>query len=117
MTKNKKQPSLKVGNDEQSGGVPQRNLGEHGTSLWHQIMSEYEITDAAGLQLLTQACLACERAERLRNQINRDGEVVRVRNGMLRAHPALQQELANRTFVVKTLQRLGLTDEPLHPSV
>src|SRR5262245_5911252 len=118
MSKKSKPPSLKVvSNEPQMGPHPSRNLGEHGTSLWNRITSEYAISDAAGIELLTQACLACERAERLRQEIDQDGEVIRPRNGMLRQHPALMQELACRTFVVRTLRQLGLDVEPLRPSV
>jgi len=53
---------------------------------------------------------------RLRREIERDGEVLRVR-GTVKDHPALKHELANRAFVVRTLARLGLNFEPVKPSV
>jgi hypothetical protein len=48
----------------------------------------------------------------LHEQIDRDGEVVRHRGGV-KEHPALKIELAARSFVVRTLQRLGLNYEPV----
>jgi hypothetical protein len=50
----------------------------------------------------------------LRDQIDRDGEVIRTKQG-LRDHPGLKHELANRSFVVRTLSRLGLDVEAIKP--
>jgi hypothetical protein len=78
-------------------------------------MSEYDIQDSGGLEMLTAACQALDRAEALREEIDRDGEVIRSR-GLIRDHPALKHELANRAFVVRTLAKLGLNFEPVRPS-
>src|SRR5258707_2932643 len=95
---------------------PPRNLGDPGLSLWNRITSEYQIEDCGGLEMLAQACQALDRAETLRSEIERDGEVLRLQ-GTVRDHPALKHELANRAFVVRTLVRLGLNFEPVKPSV
>src|SRR5260370_25636669 len=95
---------------------PPRSMGGHGQSLWNRVMAEYQIEDCGGLEMLAQACQALDRAEALRGEIERDGEVLRVR-GTVRDHPALKHELANRAFVVRTLARLGLNFEPVRPSV
>jgi hypothetical protein len=79
-------------------------------SLWHRITSAYNVADAGGIELLTLACQALDRAERLREQIDAEGEIVRTRNGA-REHPALRGELANRALVSKLLVRLGLDME------
>jgi hypothetical protein len=86
--------------------APSRTLGKHGRSLWDRVMIDYEISDIGGLEMLMQACAALDRAEALRIEIDRDGEVIRVR-GTVKDHPALKHELANRAFVVRTLARLG----------
>jgi Phage terminase, small subunit len=78
-------------------------------------MREYDIQDAGGIEMLAQACQALDRAESLREEIDRDGEVIRVR-GTIKDHPALRHELACRSFVVRTLSRLGLNFEPVRPS-
>ena len=96
--------------------APSRTLGNHGRSLWDRIMSEYDIQDSGGLEMLLQACAALDRAESLREQIDQDGEVIRLRS-MVRDHPALKHELANRAFVVRTLAKLGLNFEAIRPSV
>jgi hypothetical protein len=79
-------------------------------------MSEYQIEDCGGLEMLAQACQALDRAEGLRGEIERDGEVLRL-GDTIKDHPALKHELANRAFVVRTLVRLGLNFEPVKQSV
>jgi hypothetical protein len=41
---------------------PSRPLGDHGQSLWDRITAEYVVEDAAGIEFLTQACQAVDRA-------------------------------------------------------
>jgi hypothetical protein len=103
-------------NPAATASQPPRTLGDPGLSLWNRIMSEYRIEDCGGLEMLAQACQALDRAETLRSEIERDGEVLRLQ-GTVRDHPALKHELANRAFVVRTLVRLGLNFEPVKPSV
>jgi hypothetical protein len=112
-----KKPTLQVVGDPASPGVqPPRPLGEQGSSLWHRIQSEYDVRDAGGIELLVQACEALDRVGRVREQIDADGEVIRVR-GTVRAHPALRDEIAGRAFITRTLARLGLDVEPIRSSV
>jgi hypothetical protein len=77
-------------------------------------MVEYEVADAAGLEMLCSACAALDRAEACRATIDRDGEIIRSKAGP-REHPLLKHELAARSFVVRTLTRLGLNFEPIKP--
>ena len=117
MAKKPKPPLKLVGSDGASTGAePPRNIGPYGRKLWDQVMREYAIEDAGGIEMLAQACQALDRAEALREEIDQDGAVIRVR-GTIRDHPALKHELANRAFVVRTLSRLGLNFEPVRPSV
>jgi hypothetical protein len=54
-----------------------------------------------------------DRAEALRIEIDRDGEVIRLRS-TVKDHPALKHELANRAFVVRTLARpVGRPTQPI----
>jgi hypothetical protein len=94
--------------------TPPRPLGPHGTRLWDAVQRQYAITDVGGIELLTLACGALDRAEALRQCIDRDGEIISSRTGM-RAHPGIRDELCNRSFVAKTLQRLGLDLEVVKP--
>jgi hypothetical protein len=95
-----------------TGPHPPRTLGQFGLSLWQQVQSEYDVSDAAGSEMLAQACAALDRVEGLRSEINQDGEVLRKR-GRVTPHPALRVELASRQLIVRTLARLGLDFEPV----
>jgi hypothetical protein len=106
--------SLSVVNYPSSIPKPPANLGPAGATLWRSIMSEFDISDAGGLALLEQIASAYDRAERLRIEIDRDGEIVHTRTGM-REHPGLRAELASRSFVVRSLQRLGINLEAVRP--
>jgi hypothetical protein len=90
---------------------PPRPLGKHGMALWRSIMDEYGISDSAGIELLCQACQGLDRAEACREQIDEVGEVGIVNGVAVKEHPLLKIELANRAFVVRTLERLGLNSE------
>jgi hypothetical protein len=92
---------------------PPGKLGAVGLSLWNDIVSTYEFADRASYETLFQACAAADRAAKLRDLIDRDGEVIRTKTTGLKDHPALRHEIACRSFVVRTLARLGLDLEPL----
>jgi hypothetical protein len=110
-----RKPTLTVVEPAPTGVQPPRKLGDHGRALWDRIMAAYDIDDEGGREMLAQACAALDRVEALREQIDRDGPIVKVR-GAVREHPALKAELAGRAFVVRTLHRLGLDVEPVRPS-
>ena len=110
----KKPPPKLVKPSPVTGPAPSRSLGNHGRSLWDRVQTEYDIQDSGGLEMLLQACAALDRAESLRLEIDRDGEVIRTR-GTVKDHPGLKHELANRSFVVRTLAPLGLNFETVKP--
>jgi hypothetical protein len=91
---------------------PPRKLGKHGTQLWNAVNREVILEDAAGIEMLTLACQAVDRAESCREQIDREGEVTRTKTGA-REHCLLKIELANRAFITRSLARLGLDAEPI----
>lgn len=90
---------------------PDHSLGKAGATLWSAIVTEYDVSDAGGRQLLMLACQALDRAEALREQIDEEGEIVSDAKGNRRDHPGLKHELQNRSFVAKSLSRLGLSLE------
>ena len=96
------------------GGSPPRPLGKHGANLWAAVTHDYRIVDAGGVEILAQACAALDRAEALREAIDRDGLIVTV-GGAPKDHPAIKHELANRAFVCRAIQRLGLDVEAVKP--
>jgi hypothetical protein len=113
MAKKTTKPPLHVVSAlEGTGPQPSRTLGEHGQKLWNRVVSEYVIDDVAGIELLTLAAQALDRAEALAEHVAGDGEIVRTPTGV-KCHPAIKEELACRGFIVRTLQRLGLNYEPL----
>lgn len=75
-------------------------------------MSEYNIEDSGGREMLLQACAASDRLTEYGAAIDRDGPVVRTKSGS-REHPLLKAELATRSFITRTLARLGLDVEPV----
>jgi hypothetical protein len=112
--KDKLSPLMNLSQPTPSPVPPPRKLGEQGLNLWNAVQSDFQIEDCGGVELLMQACLAADRAQSLADLIDRDGELIDTKMG-LRAHPCLRDELANRSFIVKTLQKLGLTDEAIRP--
>jgi hypothetical protein len=92
------------------------NLGEPGAKLWQSLHSEYVIDDAGGAEMLLQICAAADRAAECGAVIAQDGPVIRTKTG-LRDHPLLKHELAARSFVVRSLHRLGLDIEPTRARV
>jgi hypothetical protein len=113
----RKNPDLKVVRPSaRTANAPPRALGAPGLALWNRVLSEYDVSDVAGRELLTLAAQALDRSEALREAIDRDGEFLMLRNGGMREHPGIKPELANRAFVVKTLGRLGLDLEPMRSS-
>ena len=109
--------STAIGTDPPASGIcPPRPLGEHGRALWNRIQAEFGIADSGGIELLAQACAALDRAEALAELIAREGEIVHGRAGP-RVHPAFRFELSARAFVCRSLERLGVTLEPVRPGV
>ena len=107
-------PLTVVDPDLLSWPPPPRALGRHGMALWQTVQGEYSIEDPGGIELLAQACAAVDRLEALAERINADGEIIVVR-GVPKPHPALREELSARSFVCRTLERLGLNLEAVKP--
>ena len=97
-----------------SGIAPPRRLGADGMDLWVRVMDAYQIEDVGGIELLAQCCASLDRAEQLARAIAQDGVVIACENGR-RSHPACKDELACRAFIVRTLEKLGVTVEPVKP--
>jgi hypothetical protein len=98
-----------------SGGPPPRQLGQYGRDLWDRVMAGYSIEDVGGIEMLCLACEAVDRAERCRAIIDRDGELIPGATGAMRAHPLIREELQNRAFAMRTIDRMGLNREALRP--
>ena len=112
-----RKPDLKIVKPSPSTATnPPRKLGKHGRTLWDVIMSEYDVTDTGGIEILQQICSTLDRAEQLSAEVERDGCTIVVK-GQLREHPALRAELGCRSFITRNLQRLGLNLEAIRPTM
>src|SRR5262245_4446725 len=81
-------------------------------SLWSRIRDEYDVDDAAGIELLTLACESLDRAAAIGELIDHAGEgSVHSETGIVRSNPMVKDELACRAFVSKCIERLGLNSE------
>jgi hypothetical protein len=112
--KTSKPPLAIVGSSSATGPEPPRKLGESGLALWRAIQAEFRIHDVGGVELLLQACSMQDRVAAMAARIDADGEVVHTKVGP-KEHPLLRSELQGRSFIVRTLGRLGVTDEILKP--
>jgi hypothetical protein len=92
---------------------PPHKLGKPGQKLWDAICSEYVFDDAAGKETLYHICAAADLVEPCAEQVRRDGAVVRSKGGIVREHPALRPQQAARSFIVRTLAKLGIGAEPV----
>lgn len=96
-----------------TGGEPPRKFGASGQEPPNLITSEFDI-NGAGASLPAQTCHAQDRVDGLPNQIALDGIVVHFKS-VPKAHPAMREELANRAFIVRGLQKLGVALKTLKP--
>jgi hypothetical protein len=118
MPKTPSKPAFSVVSSDFTPISPPRELGGSGRELWTALQKEFRIEDKGGIELLMAACESLDRAQALREAIRRDGEVLyNSRSGVPRPHPAIKLELELRAFVAKTLERLGVTQEPVRPNV
>jgi hypothetical protein len=108
-------PPLTVIKSSTTSPEPPRPLGVSGRALWDRVQAEFRVEDVGSVELLAQACAAVDRAEELAARISADGVKIETPGGP-KEHPNVKSELACRAFIVGTLQRLGITYEPLNKS-
>jgi hypothetical protein len=99
------------------GSIPEpaRPVGPHGRAVWNRVMSAYAIEDVGGTEILLLIAQSIDRAERCREAIDRDGEMVRGADGVMRRNPLLRDELTNRAFAMRAIDRLGINKEAIKP--
>jgi hypothetical protein len=111
-----KKPLTLVATTTRPANPPLRQLAKDGRQLWDAVSMEFDISDAGGREMLQEAAEALDRVQALRAAIERDGEIVQTRTGP-KEHPGLRAELAGRAFITRTLQRLGVSLEPVRSTV
>jgi hypothetical protein len=92
---------------------PPKDLTGAPKKLWVDLQAEYQITDAAGLTLLTDACRFFMRLEQAREIIRREGPTTKDRFGQAIAHPATRIERDSSAAMIRSLKSLNLDIEPL----
>jgi hypothetical protein len=112
----KNPPELTVVDTARNVFDPPATLDKAGAALWQSIQNEYRIDDAGGREMLAQICAAEDRAAEYAALIAHDGPTIRTKAG-LRDHPLIRHELAARSFIVRSLHRLGLNVEPTRGAV
>jgi hypothetical protein len=111
----KPKTTLTLVNEATTNSTP-ATLGQAGAKLWQSIKGEYRIDDAGGQAMLLQICKAEDRANEWADTIASDGPMIRTKTGF-KDHPLIKHELAARSFIVRSLHRLGLDIEPTRDSV
>ncbi len=106
-------PHLKLANPDVTESEPPRALRAPGRGAWNRIQREYHIVDCGGVELLMQICEAIDQIEELTAEIKADGGPVQRTRAGAKAHPAVKPVVALRSFVVRALQKLGITEEPV----
>jgi len=106
-------PFAVVGSDA-VGPQPPRPLGRYGRDVWDRVMAAYAIEDVGGIEMLTIACQAIDRAECCREEIERAGHMIPSHTGM-RSHPLIRDELQCRALAMRTIDRLGINHEAIKP--
>ena len=93
-----KKPILTLVEPTTTARSPPATLGKPGATLWRTLTTEFVIDDAAGLVMLAQICAAADRLVGYQEAIERDGLLVRTKQGP-KEHPLLKLELSTRAFV------------------
>ena len=94
--------------------APPRPLGEHGQGLWDRVQREFFIQDAAGQEILCQACAALDLAETLADVIRTEGPMLQTKHTR-RTHPAVREQIQARALVCRLLEQLGINTEASRP--
>jgi phage terminase small subunit len=90
---------------------PPEQLGSAGVHLWRTVMTRYRI-EQPDTELLKLACLAADRAESARLEVEQTGQMVPGAAGQMVVNPLIAAEGAAQKRVAQFLKQLGLFDEP-----
>ncbi len=91
---------------------PPGHLQAPGQALWSSVVSEFDVSDAAGVALLTVACEALDRCRQAQEVLASDGLTVTDQRGALKAHPAIAIERDAWGVMQRALRQLNLDAEP-----
>lgn len=83
-------------------------LSAESRRTWQRLVDEYQIDDAAGLELLTQLCETLDRLAEVKRRIADDGLIVPGYNDQPRPNPLLKTEAEYRRLILATFRALRL---------
>jgi len=92
---------------------PPNHLSPHGSRFFTDVAAEYDISDAAGLALLTTAAECLDRMRAAQAAIAVFGEMTVDRYGGPKINPACGLEKDARTGFLAALKAMNLDIEPL----
>lgn len=92
---------------------PPAGLSVEAKGRWREVVAEYQIADAAGLQILATYCEAFDRMRGAQRRIKAEGQTFKDRFGQLRSHPLLVVERDARAAMLQALRAMNLDVEPL----
>lgn len=92
---------------------PPTHLLKPGADLWRKMVTEYGITDPAGLALLATAAECLDRMRAAQKAIKQHGEIVVDRYGAPKLNPACNLEKDARNGMMAAFRALNLDLEPL----
>ncbi len=87
---------------------PPSGLSPDGKRLWKAILQDWEITDAAHLEVLHVGLQSLDRASKCPVLIDQEGEIVKDRFGQSKPHPLLSAERDSRSSFYQAIKVLGL---------
>lgn len=90
-----------------------RKLSKESKKLKKAILSEYAITDEAGIAILETAIEAYDLAHEAQAEIDKQGLTVEGDRGQIKAHPLLSVVRFSRAQFLSGLKALNLDIEPL----
>lgn len=96
--------------------APPATLGAAGCKLWQDLHRDFVLEDSGAHEMLLRICEAADSLASYDEEIERDGPTIRCKSG-IREHPLLKHQLATRSFIVRSLHRLGLDIEPTRNTV
>ena len=89
------------------------HLSKEAKKIWSELLSEYDLNDAAGLRILRVALESFDRAQAAREAIDEEGMTVIDKAGQTKSHPLLPIERDSRAAFLAGLKALNLDLEPL----
>ncbi len=90
-----------------------KNLKRTGKKFWVKMLTDYEITDSAGLQYLLRACESLDLIDECQKRIEKEGFTTIGSRGIVKQHPLLATLRDANSAFLQSMKALNLDLEPL----